>query len=128
MKAAELDELLRTGQIGVLALADANDAYAVPVAYDYDGESLLVRLVAGPDSTKMRYLEATDTATLVVHDAGTPSWSVLVRGPLDEREDFDETRINRQFSELRIFEEERDDAAVVVYELEMSEVTGRRMD
>lgn len=128
MRTAELDELLRTGRIGVLALADAGDAYAVPVAYDYDGESLLVRLAAEPGSTKLRYLEATDAATLVVHDAGTPSWSVLVRGPLGEREDFDAARIGRQFSQRVVFDEERDDAAVVVYELEMNEVTGRRSD
>ncbi|WP_162224555.1 pyridoxamine 5'-phosphate oxidase family protein [Halorussus amylolyticus] len=128
MEAEELDELLRTGSVGVLALADDGDAYAVPVAYDYDGESLVVRLGASPDSEKMAHLESTDTATLVVHDEGTPSWSVLARGSLRERDDFDDRRVNRQFSALRVFDEEIDEVDAAVYELEMSEVTGRRTD
>lgn len=129
MGEGELNELLYTGRVGILALADdedAADAYAVPVAYDYDGESLVVRLGAADGSTKMRYLETTDTATFVVHDAGTPSWSILVRGPLREREEFDETRIDKQFSDRQVFDEELDEMDVVVYELEMEEVTGRR--
>lgn len=128
MTDGELDELIRTHDVGVLSLADAGDAYAVPVAYDYDGESLVVRLADHGDSTKMTYLEATETATFVVYETGDPSWSILVRGELRERDDFDETHVNRRFSTLRVFGESIDEVETVVYELEMEEVTGRRTD
>lgn len=128
MTDGELDQLIRTHGIGVLSLADAGDAYAVPVAYDYDGESLVVRLADHEDSTKMTYLDGTDTATFVIYEPGDSSWSILVRGELRERDDFDETRINQRFSTLRVFDEPIDEVEVVVYELEMTEVTGRRAE
>ena len=128
MGEGELNELLYTGRIGVLALADTGNAYAVPVAYDYDGESLVVRLADHEGSTKMEFLEATDTATFVVHDAGTPSWSIVVRGTLSERDDYDEARINSAFAPVRLFGEAVDETETNVYELEMEEVTGRRTE
>ncbi|USZ67491.1 pyridoxamine 5'-phosphate oxidase family protein [Halorussus salilacus] len=128
MGEGELNELLRTRRVGVLALADAGDAYAVPVAYDYDGESLLVRLDSRDESAKIEHLETTGTATFVLYDAETPSWSVIVRGPLREREGFDETRVDERFPDIRVFGEEIDEMEAVVYELEMDEVTGRRAE
>lgn len=121
----ELDELLRSGDVGVLALADEGDAYAVPVAYDYDGTSLVLRLVDFEGSEKMQYLEATGTATFVVH-GGDPPWSIVVQGHLRERVGYDETRINEEFPPVRLFDEEIDETEEVVYELEMEEVTGRQ--
>ncbi|WP_158055801.1 pyridoxamine 5'-phosphate oxidase family protein [Halorussus halophilus] len=128
MDESELDELLRVHDVGVLSLADGDDAYAVPVSYDYDGDSLVLRLGQHEDSTKMEFLEATETATFVVHESGDGSWSILARGPLRERTDFDETRINQRFSKFRLFREPVEDVQATVYELEIEELTGRRAD
>ena len=58
-----VDDYLRRGNHGVLALADANDAYAVPLSYHYDGDRFLLRVSSHDDaSEKRRYLDATDTA------------------------------------------------------------------
>lgn len=128
MDQSELDELLRVHEVGVLALANENDAYAVPVAYGYDGESLVVRLAEREGSEKMRYLDATGTVTFVVHEPGAASWSVLARGTLRKRTDFDDAAINRQFSPIRLFGESVEDVEANVYELEIEELTGRRAD
>lgn len=128
MGEGELNELLYTSRVGILALADAGDTYAVPVAYDYDGESLVVRLADNEERTKVEYLETTDTATFVVHDVGTPSWSIVVRGTLRERDDYDEARLDRAFAPVRLFGEPVGETEARVCELEMEEVTGRRTE
>lgn len=130
MTDAELAERLREGEVGVLSLADGGDAYAVPVDYHYDGESLVVRLSDREDSTKMEYVEATETATLVVHErvSDDESWSVLVRGRLQKLPSETDREINEQFEPFRLFNEDIEDVEVVVYELEMTKVTGRRTD
>ena len=128
MDESELDELLRVHDVGVLALADGDDADAVPVAYDYDGESLVVRFAEREESTKMNCLEATDTATLVVYEAGAASWSIVARGPLRERAVVDEAASDRRFSPLPLFGEAGEDVETRVYELEIEELTGRRAD
>jgi hypothetical protein len=124
----ELDDHLRDGEVGVLALADGGDAYAVPVGYHYDGERLVVRLGDDEDSTKMDYLETTETATLVVYEVESErsSWSVLVRGSLRRLPAETDREINEQFEPFRLFDEAVDDVDAAVYELEMEAVTGRQ--
>jgi hypothetical protein len=79
----EVGEYLRTGDHGVLGLADADDAYAVPLSYHYDGTRLLLRVSHHDDSDRRRYLETTDTATFLCFDASTDdSWSIQIRGPI----------------------------------------------
>ncbi|WP_137285064.1 pyridoxamine 5'-phosphate oxidase family protein [Halorussus salinisoli] len=126
----ELDEYLREDAVGVLSLADAGDAYAVPVGYHYDGERLLVRLGERDDSTKMDYLESTETATLVVYEKESErsSWSVLVRGALRKLPPERDRKINEQFEPFRLFGETIEEVDAGIYELVMDEVTGRQTD
>lgn len=129
MDEAELDERLRAGEHGVLGLADGNDAYALPLSYHYDGERLLLRVSdRDGDSEKGTYLETTDTATFVVYDASTDdSWSILVRGSVDERmPTIDEETLNEWFQPFRLFDEPVGEVSFSLYELEMERVTGRR--
>ncbi|NHN59591.1 MULTISPECIES: pyridoxamine 5'-phosphate oxidase family protein [Halorussus] len=130
MTDAELDDRLRAGEAGVLSLADGGDAYGVPVGYHFDGESLLVRLGDSEGSTKMEYLDATETATLVVYEkeSDEESWSVVVRGTPRELPPKPDAEVNEEFEPFRLFDEDIEDVEAAIYELEMDEVTGRRTD
>jgi nitroimidazol reductase NimA-like FMN-containing flavoprotein (pyridoxamine 5'-phosphate oxidase superfamily) len=121
---------------GVLALSRDGDAYAFPVAYYRDGDSLFFRLGEASDSEKREYLDATEQATLVVYEADpTPeareldSWSILARGrlravPADDPA-YNPAEINDQFSPIRVFDEPIDEMAVTLYELQIASITGR---
>lgn len=129
----EVEEYLERAETGVLALAGDGDAYGVPVAHHYDGGSLYVRLSTDGSSTKLSYLEATETACYTMYDVGESgdSWSIVVTGPLRkltgrERAQFDETAVNESFLELRIFDEDVEVVDLEIYELEIETITGRR--
>jgi nitroimidazol reductase NimA-like FMN-containing flavoprotein (pyridoxamine 5'-phosphate oxidase superfamily) len=132
MDDAEVAEYLADHDVAVLSLADEGDAYAVPVNYHYDGESLYLRLLADPDSTKMAFVEATERATVLLYGvAGDISWSVLARGTLRrldgaERAEFDDTAVNETFGPVRVFGEDVAAMDVAIYELDDLAVTGRR--
>lgn len=131
MDTADIDQYLRAGSHGVLALADGDDAYAVPLSYHYDGERLLLRVSAhGDDSEKRRYLDTTDTATFVCFAADADgSWSIHVRGPVEEWDGtVDETTLNEWFPPFRLFDEAVEDVTFTLYELTMESVVGRRTD
>jgi len=127
-----VDQRLRAADTGVLALADGDDAYAVPLAFFYSGgDTILFRVGRVADSEKIAYIESTGRACFVVYDyvSEMESWSVLVRGELSEvpPDDprYDDAKINRRFPDLRVFDEAIDDIEVVLYELEMASITGR---
>jgi hypothetical protein len=128
----EVDERLREGTTAVLSLARGGDAYAVPVAYHYDGEHIYLRLTDDGHSTKMAFVEATDRATVLFHEVSEAgSWSILAEGTLrrlegEEAEAFDATAINDAFDDLRIFDEAIDEVEIAIYELEPAALTGRR--
>ena len=129
MDATEVDEYLRAGSHGVLALADGDDAYAVPLSYHYDGTRLLLRVSThDDDGEKRRYLDTTDTATFVCFAADADgSWSIHVRGPVAEWPGtVDETTLNEWFPPFRLFDEAVEDVAFTLYELDMESVVGRR--
>ncbi|WP_254863019.1 pyridoxamine 5'-phosphate oxidase family protein [Halovivax gelatinilyticus] len=128
-----LQRYLEREETAVLALADDGDAYAIPVAYHYADGSLYVRLADDGDSAKMRYLDRTETACLTLYDVDETgdSWSVLLTGSLrrldgDERASFDETAVNESFLELRVFDEDIEEIALALYELEIETAVGRR--
>ncbi|MGM0449024.1 MAG: pyridoxamine 5'-phosphate oxidase family protein [Methanobacteriota archaeon] len=128
MSESELDSHLRGGEHGVLALADNDDAYAVPLSYHYDGDRFLLRVSKHDgDSEKGRFLETTDTATFVCYDASTDeSWSAHVRGAIRRWErDVDEATLNEWFPPFRLFDEAVEDVAFALYELRMETVIGR---
>lgn len=129
MNEAELDEQLRTGEHGILGLADDNDAYAVQLSYHYDGDRLLLRVSGHDDeSEKRQFLEATETATFACYEASTDnSWSIHVRGPVREwKQDVDATTLNEWFPPFRLFDEAIEDVEFVLYELEMNTAIGRK--
>ncbi|QLG48138.1 pyridoxamine 5'-phosphate oxidase family protein [Natrinema halophilum] len=128
MKESDLTERLRTGDHGVLALADGDDAYAVPLSYRYDGERILLRVsYHDNDAEKRRYLETTDTATFVRYGGSTDeSWSVHIRGPVTRsNRDVDEETLNEWFPPFRLFDEAIEDVEFELYELEPVAVAGR---
>ncbi|WP_435072883.1 pyridoxamine 5'-phosphate oxidase family protein [Halorubrum sp. HHNYT27] len=130
MSKSDVDERLRAGEHGVLALADGDDSYAVPLSYHYDGKRLLLRVSKhDDDSEKGKYIETTETATFVCYeDSATGSWSVQVRGPLRVwREDVDEETLNEWFPPFRLFDEAVEQVGFSLYELDMEAVVGREM-
>lgn len=129
MDETELEEYLREGEHGILALADDDDAYAVPLSYHYDGERILLRVSDHDDDAEKRaYIETTDTATFVCFDASTASsWSVHVRGPVGRWDrTVDESTLNEWFPPFRLFDEAVEDVELLLYELRMESVIGRR--
>jgi nitroimidazol reductase NimA-like FMN-containing flavoprotein (pyridoxamine 5'-phosphate oxidase superfamily) len=138
MDEAEVASFLERTETGVLSLADGGDAYAVPVAHYYDGDSLYFRLGRTPDSRKWAAIEATDTASYVLYGAeetaaarDLESWSVLVTGSLrelsaEEAERFDEATINEHFPAIRVFDEGIEDVEVVILELAIESAIGRK--
>lgn len=82
MDAVEIAEFLESQHTGVLSLADADDAYAIPVSFTYhEDEGVFLRLGFAPGSQKKRYLDATEHATFVAYDDTDEGWkSVLVEG------------------------------------------------
>ena len=132
MDREEAEARLREAETGVLALADGDEAYAIPLAHYYDGgDSVVFRLGVTGDSEKAAFIESTTRACYVVYGYTSPddSWSVLVRGtvrpvtPGDER--FDVAEVNRAFPELRIFDEDVSEMEVRLFELEIDSITGR---
>lgn len=127
MDRSDIDARLRAGEHGVLGLADGDDAYAVPLSYDYDGDRILLRVSANDDGEKGRFLATTDTATFVCYAASTrESWSIQIRGSLRKRDDdVDEATLNERFQPFRVFDEPVEAVEFSVYELEMEAVAGR---
>jgi len=82
----EIDALLGTGGTGVIAFADEDEPYAIPISYGYDddAESFYIRCGFAPDSEKRRFVDDGVTASLVITD-DTGTWrSVIARGSLTE--------------------------------------------
>jgi hypothetical protein len=65
MDDSTIEERLQTAETGVLALSDDGDAYAMPLAHDYDGDSIYFRLGTTERSTKRAFWETTETACYV---------------------------------------------------------------
>ena len=133
MDRAEAESRLMEAETGVLSLADGDEAYAIPLAHHYEGgDSVVFRLGVDAESEKAGYLDSTAHATYVVYHYEDPedSWSVLVRGPIraisegDER--FDVAEINRQYPDIRIFDEDVAELEVRLYELRIESLTGRK--
>mgnify|MGYP000011754020 CR=1 FL=1 len=131
----EIDELLGTGGIGVLGLADESDPYAIPVSYGYDADDrvLYLRLGFADDSEKERYLARSDRAALVVTVEGMDGWaSVVARGQLSTMPEasIDGTTVEAIRSVdipfVTIYEEEPRELEYRLYRLTPDELTGRK--
>jgi len=85
MDALEIAEFLDARHVGVLSLADGDDAYSIPLSFDYhQGQSaLFFRFGYGPDSQKRRFLETVDSASFVAFEHEDGLWkSVVIEGPV----------------------------------------------
>lgn len=133
MDESEVEKRLLEADTGVLALADGDEAYAIPLAHHYDGDSLLFRLIPHEGSTKMAFLETTETARYVVYDyePSGDSWSVVVTGEIRELGEgetagYGVAELNELFPAFRLFGEEAGDLDVALVELSIHAATGRR--
>lgn len=129
----DIDRWLQENSYGVLALARANDAYAVPLNYHYTGERLFLRLSDESKSTKVAYARSTETATFIVYDVEDDerSWSVIIRGQLDrlpdkEQQEISDRHLNEWFPPFRLFDEDILNVEMVIYELDPDEIIGRK--
>ena len=83
----EIDAFLTDQGVGLLALADGGDAYAIPISFGYDGgRAVFSYWHFGTETLKEEYTEATRRACLAVYDVETATeWrSVHAFGPLEE--------------------------------------------
>ncbi|WP_096389792.1 pyridoxamine 5'-phosphate oxidase family protein [Halopenitus persicus] len=133
MSDAAIDAALQSHGAGVLALADGNDAYAIPISFGYDaGRVVFVYWQFGAESRKVAFTEATDRACLTVVEHRSPTdWrSVIVRGPLSPIEPDERTTVGKLMDEnawvpdLSVLEARR--LSPIPYELSIEEATGLR--
>jgi hypothetical protein len=133
MTDAEVDAFLTEQGTGVLALADTDSAYAIPISFGYEtGRAVFAYWQFGPESVKRDYTETTEQACLTVYDvASEQEWqSVIARGPLRELSGaewadlgglIDDNALSPDFRGVR-----NRQLSVVGYELRIDEATGFR--
>ena len=133
MTDAEVDGFLTEQGTGVLALADAGSAYAIPISFGYEtGRVVFAYWQFGAESLKREYTDATERACLTVYDVTSASeWrSAIARGPLRELDGeewadlgglIDDNAFSPDFTGVR-----NRQLSVVGYELRIDEATGFR--
>jgi len=90
------------------------------------------RLTDGPHGREYTFVDTTEEACFVLFESGTDeSWNMLVRGPLREVPDpavreVDDTTLSTDLSPIRASDEDIEGIDLVVFELEMDSVVGRR--
>lgn len=124
----DASERLDAADVGVLALADRGESYAIPMGHALVGDRLLFRFGDVPDSRKAAFAAETTVATFTVFDYTAPddSWSVVARGPI-ERIDLDPTdaTVNERFPPFQLFDEAVDEVEYEFFALTIEELTGR---
>jgi len=137
MTPSETDAFLGRHETGVLALARADDPYAVPISYGYDSTArrFFLRLVSTPQSEKRRFLASSPASRLVVYDEHDDTYeSVVATGHLTEiaPADLSVERIEQYGQSKRplfeIWGEAKPNLDIKLYELEPDELSGRRVD
>jgi len=80
---AEIERILRDGQVGRLGITDGEEVYIFPVSYGYDGESAYIVSRLG---LKVRLMRAHPRVCLQVDEITTPAqWrSVMAHGEYEE--------------------------------------------
>lgn len=134
MSDGEIGRRLREEPAGVLAFADAGEAYAVPVSHYWDEAAgrLVFRLGDDDHSRKLAYAATTTEASYVLYGVDDDgSWSVMARGSLveldeEEAEAYDAATINERFDAFRVFDEDVADLEIRPFALDVRELTGRR--
>jgi hypothetical protein len=128
----EIDQILRTQQIGRLGLARCGRLYIFPLAYGYDGTAIYA---ASRDDVKTRLMRAQPEVCFEVADITSPArWcTVLVHGTdeeLTEAADRDAALavIAAQGGHPLLPSKTKNPdgtEAIVVYRINVAEVTGR---
>ena len=137
MSPEETDALLARHETGVLALARADDPYAVPISYGYDATArrFFLRLVSTPESEKRAFLGSSPTTRLVVYEEDGDTYrSVVAKGRLSEisRAELTVEHVE-QFGDTKrplfeIWGEGKPELDIKLYELDPEELTGRRIE
>lgn len=133
----ELDTFLEGNGVGVLSLADGDDAYGIPISYGYDADErrlFFVFLEGGTESRKDRFAEATDNASFLVYDVESEhEWaSAIVDGTLrpvddDEWDDLsDALERNAWYPDL--FSASEPMRGIAGWEIEIENASGRRSE
>jgi nitroimidazol reductase NimA-like FMN-containing flavoprotein (pyridoxamine 5'-phosphate oxidase superfamily) len=133
----EIAERLTSAETGVLSMADGGEPYGIPLAHYYDGEDIYFRMGMTESSHKQEVLDHGASVCYVVYGAeetdearGIDSWSVVLRGTLEripesDHDRFDTAEINRQFTPIRVFDEDISEIDIRIFRLDAESVTGR---
>ncbi|QLG61172.1 pyridoxamine 5'-phosphate oxidase family protein [Halorarum salinum] len=128
MDEAEVEAALGDAGTAVLALADGDRAYAVPVSYARADGDLVVRLTDDGDATKLAFLDATEEVVVLVYDDDPKEgWSVQIRGRLVRLEESAARRVRDRFDPFRVFDEDLVDLDVRLYRVDPTARAGRRV-
>lgn len=134
----EVDAFLREHGVGVLSLADNDDAYGLPISYGYDGGDRIICLqfADAPWSQKRDFVETTRTASFTVFELtkDLQSTSVVAQGRLSPVDDDEETKAFDALADNAVFTA-LDEAGVPIEEAELrlfwlkpETLTGRHFD
>jgi hypothetical protein len=134
MDRAGIDAFLAEQGVGVLSLADGDEAYGVPVSFGYDGEATLyfVFLRLGEHSRKEAFAERTDRASLVAYEApGKHEWrSVIASGPIRRIDDDEWDALRAAIEDTAwypsLFSEAEPMRDIAGWKLEVESVTGQQ--
>jgi hypothetical protein len=133
MDAEAVAAFLNEHQTGLLSLARDDDAYGIPVAYNYrrDDERLYFRFGFAPGSRKREFADATEQASFCVYDEVDGRWtSVVASGRLVELAANDlESRIVENVEQLRIpfykvFDRPTEEMEFAIVALEIDDLHG----
>lgn len=131
------DSFLSRRETGVLSLARGNEPYSIPISYGYNTEKrrFYLRLVSTPESEKRQFLASSPHARLVVYDESDPIYrSVIATGILSEisRDELTIEHIEQYGDTKRplfeIWGESRQDLDIQLYQLNPTELSGRRIE
>jgi hypothetical protein len=136
LDADDVAGVLETAGHGVLALADDDESYAIPISFGYDGDGrLYFQFGFGESSRKRTFLEHTARATLVVSDVqSTTDWtSVVVSGPIEpiggtenpEAADALDAFADNAFVPRNAFGDGLEDTEFTLFRLSIESATGR---
>lgn len=133
MDRAEAEAFLDDQGVGVLSLADADEAYGVPLSYGYDADAEVIYFVLlrpGEQSRKEQFMETTERASFLVYDVVDPGdWrSVIAAGPVRPTRDDEQERaveiIQTEAWYPNVFRESAPTRGIAGWALEVEEVSG----
>lgn len=137
LSAEATDAVLGRHETGVLALARADEPYAIPVSYGYDAadREFYLRLVSTPDSEKRRFLASSPPARLVVYEEEGDSYrSVISTGALERIDPDDLTAADvQQYGAAKrplfeIWPQRKGDLDIELYRLAPDTISGRLIE